>query len=350
MQFPVGVALRELANFAAGQVTMQGQKKSSPNFRILLFAGAKLTFMLVSSKYVFRKAKRAILGPLWQNTEREIRSGRKGRGEWSICRQWFSTFSVYHMIVELILWCHGAAHSGSSGRMRLLHIIHTTLIIWLLREMEVRLPVTVHMCRRATECPSHLLRMSQKVWHVGQRTVLPCFCEGFPSTLHVAFGTWVSELKKSLRERTRSSIQVQSADLWMTSLSEMLDVVITLEYISKERQTKSCWLKIRSWPHISPRPTLLLVLCALFTGAGNSGVMKMWIKYSEEWMKHEEMREFVRFNILGNTAFQSWWKRSTLLPHVLIQNRAGAAGCKAVAYSMETGNRGNDYKNIRGSY
>ena len=215
-----------------------GPAKVLPKFSHPSFCGAKQTVMLVSSKYVFRKAKRAILVPLWQNTEKEIRSGRKGRGKWSICRQWFSTYSVYHMNLELILWCHGAAHSGSFGRMRLLHILHTTLIIWLLREMEVRLPLTVHMCKRATECPSHFLRKSQRVRHVGQQTVLPCFCEGFPSTLHVAFGTWVSELKKSLRERTRSSIQVQSADLWMTSLSEMLDVVITLEYISKERQNQ----------------------------------------------------------------------------------------------------------------
>lgn len=80
--------------------------------------------------------------------------------------------------------------------------------------MELRLPVTVHMCRQATESPSHFLRKSHMVSHVGQQTVLRCFGEIFPSILHVALGTCVSELCKESKSKsqqdTRSSIQVFS--------------------------------------------------------------------------------------------------------------------------------------------
>lgn len=57
MQFPVGVALRDLANFAAGQLTKTiSQQKSTP-FSHPFLCEAKQPFRLVSSKYVFLKAK-----------------------------------------------------------------------------------------------------------------------------------------------------------------------------------------------------------------------------------------------------------------------------------------------------
>lgn len=73
MQFPVGVALRDLANFAVGQVTGAiSQQKSI----ILLWRDAAIYVGVI--KYVFLKA---ILVLLWQNTEKDKkRSEVAGKG------------------------------------------------------------------------------------------------------------------------------------------------------------------------------------------------------------------------------------------------------------------------------
>lgn len=68
---------------------------------------------------VSAKLRGAISELLWQNTEKKRSevAGKGGEGGQS-ADSGFSAYSVYHMILELILWCHGASHSGSSGRMR----------------------------------------------------------------------------------------------------------------------------------------------------------------------------------------------------------------------------------------
>lgn len=77
MQFPVGVALRDLANFAADQVTRAISQQMSFPFSHPL-CGAKQPFRLVSSKYIFLKAKRTILV---QNRKRERRRSKvAGKG------------------------------------------------------------------------------------------------------------------------------------------------------------------------------------------------------------------------------------------------------------------------------
>lgn len=114
MQFPVGVALRDLANFAAGQVTGAiSQQKSI----ILLWREAAIYVGVI--KICLPQSYSGASVAKHRKRQEEIRSGRKGREEWSICRQWFSTCSVYHVILEQILWFHCALHSESNGRIRL---------------------------------------------------------------------------------------------------------------------------------------------------------------------------------------------------------------------------------------
>lgn len=96
--------------------------------------------------------EQVILVPLRRNGEREIRSGRKGRREWSICRQWgfFAAYPVYHMSLELILWCHAQWEFWQGETIT----YSAYKWMWLLqRELKVSLQVLVHMCRLTTECP-----------------------------------------------------------------------------------------------------------------------------------------------------------------------------------------------------
>lgn len=114
MQFPVGVALRDLANFAAGQVTrVISQKKSI----ILLWREAAIYVGVI--KICLPTSYSGASVAKHRKRQEEIRSGRKGREEWSICRQWFSTCSVYHVIREQTFWFHCVLYSGGSGRIRL---------------------------------------------------------------------------------------------------------------------------------------------------------------------------------------------------------------------------------------
>lgn len=128
MQFPVGVALRDPTNFAAGQAESLAARGLF-HFHILSFS-----FRPVSSEYLYLRAKSsAILVLLWQKRrekeQKEIRSGRKGREERSICRQWFWACPVYHVILKLILWFGCMWHSGSSREMGPYSTQHTALIM-----------------------------------------------------------------------------------------------------------------------------------------------------------------------------------------------------------------------------
>lgn len=65
--------------------------------------------------------------------------------------------------------------------------------------MELRLPVSVHMCRQAAEIPAHFLRRYHTVSHVGQLTVLRCFGEVFPRNVSIALGMCFSERKAKVK-------------------------------------------------------------------------------------------------------------------------------------------------------
>lgn len=74
MQFPVGVALRDLANFAADQVT---RAISQTIFKSFLLWGRSTPLRFVSSKYVFLTAKQDISVLVWQNRENKNKKREK---------------------------------------------------------------------------------------------------------------------------------------------------------------------------------------------------------------------------------------------------------------------------------
>lgn len=128
MQFPVGVALRDLSDLAADQAArVMSSQRCFPFSHPLLFSWARLIKISVSLS-----SESAILVLLWQQStqrsKKEITSGRKGRIQRSICRQWFLG-PVDHVILELILWFGCVWHSGRSGQIGPYSAQHTALIM-----------------------------------------------------------------------------------------------------------------------------------------------------------------------------------------------------------------------------
>lgn len=129
MQFPVGVALRDLADLAAGRAArVVSSQRCFPFSHPLFFSWACVIKISVSQGSDLSYFG-APVAEKHKKEQKEITSGRKGRTEWSICRQWFWASPVYHVILKLILWFRCVWHSGSSCKIGPYSTQHTTLIM-----------------------------------------------------------------------------------------------------------------------------------------------------------------------------------------------------------------------------
>lgn len=145
-------------------------------------------------------------------TQKEIRSGRKGREEWSICRQWFSVCSVYHVIVELILWFQCPAQWEFWQNKAVTHNKLNWDFLVIQKDGSETFSYWLHV--QASHRKSLTLALSH---HVGWQIVLPCIREVFPS-IHVMLGTcfFFQPLKRKEKKKQKNWERFKFClSLWM---------------------------------------------------------------------------------------------------------------------------------------